>query len=257
MTSAAGFEFGPDGYLYVVDFNGDKVLRYDGTDGSYVDEFMPSSSPNQPINLTFAPAQQVLVTFANGEPSGLDASITTDEDVPYTLRDTDFGFSDMLDSDGFAGVVITTAPTAGTLRNGASVLSDGDFVSAIAIAAGDLVYHPRARCQRHSLRELHLPGAGRQRRAGSRHGSDPQHHHHRRCAGLNDAPVLVPASPTLTSITEDDLTNAGDLVSDLLGSSVTDADGASSKASRSRRSPAAMAAGSTRSTAARVGARCR
>ncbi|MCG8448163.1 MAG: Ig-like domain-containing protein, partial [Pirellulales bacterium] len=42
---------------------------------------------------------------------------------------------------------------------------------------------------------------------------------------VNDAPVLDnTGSPTLTSVTEDDTTNSGDLVSAVLGSSVTDVD---------------------------------
>lgn len=41
----------------------------------------------------------------------------------------------------------------------------------------------------------------------------------------NSAPVLNPSSPSLTTITEDDLDNGGDLVSDILGASVSDADG--------------------------------
>ncbi|WNM63854.1 DUF4347 domain-containing protein [Candidatus Nitrospira neomarina] len=40
----------------------------------------------------------------------------------------------------------------------------------------------------------------------------------------NDAPVLTPASPTLTTITEDDTTNSGDLVSTIVGASITDVD---------------------------------
>jgi hypothetical protein len=41
---------------------------------------------------------------------------------------------------------------------------------------------------------------------------------------VNDAPVLTPASPTLTTITEDDTSNSGDLVSAIVGSSITDVD---------------------------------
>ncbi|MCB9775988.1 MAG: DUF4347 domain-containing protein [Nitrospiraceae bacterium] len=41
---------------------------------------------------------------------------------------------------------------------------------------------------------------------------------------VNDAPVLTSASPTLTSITEDQTNNSGDLVSAIVGSSITDVD---------------------------------
>ena len=42
---------------------------------------------------------------------------------------------------------------------------------------------------------------------------------------VNDAPVLAPASPNLTSITEDDLNNPGQTVSSFIGSTITDVDG--------------------------------
>ncbi|MCA9472514.1 MAG: DUF4347 domain-containing protein [Nitrospira sp.] len=40
----------------------------------------------------------------------------------------------------------------------------------------------------------------------------------------NNAPVLTPASPTLTSITEDDTNNSGDLISAIVTTDITDAD---------------------------------
>ncbi len=41
----------------------------------------------------------------------------------------------------------------------------------------------------------------------------------------NTAPALNPVSPSLTSVTEDDISNAGDFVLDIVGGSVSDADG--------------------------------
>ena len=42
--------------------------------------------------------------------------------------------------------------------------------------------------------------------------------------GINDAPVLAPVTPNFTTITEDDINNGGELVSTLVGTSITDAD---------------------------------
>ena len=42
--------------------------------------------------------------------------------------------------------------------------------------------------------------------------------------GVNDAPVLTPIAPSLTSLTEDDTGNSGDLVSAIVGSSISDVD---------------------------------
>jgi uncharacterized repeat protein (TIGR01451 family) len=41
---------------------------------------------------------------------------------------------------------------------------------------------------------------------------------------VNDAPVLAPSGPGMTAITEDDTTNGGDLVSTIVGDSITDVD---------------------------------
>jgi uncharacterized delta-60 repeat protein len=41
---------------------------------------------------------------------------------------------------------------------------------------------------------------------------------------VNDAPVLTPRAPTLVSITEDDINNAGQTVASILGNSLTDVD---------------------------------
>ncbi|MET0333980.1 MAG: hypothetical protein ABW190_06890, partial [Rhizobacter sp.] len=46
-------------------------------------------------------------------------------------------------------------------------------------------------------------------------------------ASVNDAPVLADGDVTLTTVTEDDTTNAGTLISTLLGSTVTDVDSGS------------------------------
>ncbi|MFG6456458.1 DUF4347 domain-containing protein [Pelomonas nitida] len=41
---------------------------------------------------------------------------------------------------------------------------------------------------------------------------------------VNDAPVLTPASPTLTGLTDSDINNAGQTVASIIGSSITDVD---------------------------------
>src|SRR5207245_1109844 len=41
---------------------------------------------------------------------------------------------------------------------------------------------------------------------------------------VNDAPVLTPALPTLSAITEDQTTNGGEMVATLLGTGISDVD---------------------------------
>src|SRR5205085_889130 len=64
------------------------------------------------------------------------------EDSPRTLTESDFFFSDPVDGNAFAGVIVTTGATNGMLTlNGVSV-ADGTLVSAAEIAAGHLVFAP-------------------------------------------------------------------------------------------------------------------
>ncbi|WP_447932205.1 Ig-like domain-containing protein [Sphingopyxis fribergensis] len=84
------------------------------------------------------------VTPVNDAPSGGDAVLAAVEDTPYTLTAANFGFSDPVEGNAFAGVVITTLPANGTmLLNGASVTA-GTFVTAAQIAAGQLTWQAAA-----------------------------------------------------------------------------------------------------------------
>jgi WD40 repeat protein len=85
----SGLVFGPDGNLYVsqhdTDASGDHagmVLRYDGTTGAFVDQFVPvgTAGLSGPIGVGFLPfgdflvtsaaTNQVLLFSANGQPAG-------------------------------------------------------------------------------------------------------------------------------------------------------------------------------------------
>jgi hypothetical protein len=44
LVAPTGAVFGPDGNLYVADFVGDDVLRYDGTTGAFIDTFVPAGT---------------------------------------------------------------------------------------------------------------------------------------------------------------------------------------------------------------------
>ncbi|MEM6811121.1 MAG: cadherin-like domain-containing protein [Pseudomonadota bacterium] len=70
------------------------------------------------------------VTPVNDEPSGIDVTLGTAEDTPFTLNAADFGFSDVIDtpSDNFLSVIITTLPAVGTLE-----------LSGVAVTAGQEV----------------------------------------------------------------------------------------------------------------------
>ena len=162
------------------------------------------------------------VTAVNQPPSGTDGIVTTGEDQPYTFVEADFGFSDP-DADGFAGIVITMVPGAGTLRNGATVLANGAFVSGADITAGNLVFTP-------GPDESGIPYTTLTFQVQDDSGlvgldTDPTPNTLTiRVNPLNDAPDLTPAAPSLPPLSEDDVANGGELVSNLLAGSVTDAD---------------------------------
>ncbi len=57
MDDPAGLTFGPDGHLYVSSYETDSVLRYNGTTGAFIDEFVAAGSGGlkSPTGLTFGP----------------------------------------------------------------------------------------------------------------------------------------------------------------------------------------------------------
>lgn len=77
----------------------------------------------------------------NDAPAGADKSIIASEDDPYVFTANDFGFSDPVEGDDFAGVVLTTLPAEGDLRlNGVNITVAGTFITATDIEAGLLTF---------------------------------------------------------------------------------------------------------------------
>ncbi|MCP5016988.1 MAG: hypothetical protein GY938_17230, partial [Ketobacter sp.] len=79
--------------------------------------------------------------------------MSTNEDTDFVFDTADFGFSDPIDGDSLANVIITTAPANGTLYNdvnsngivdGGEALAATDVVSAADITAGQLKFKPAA-----------------------------------------------------------------------------------------------------------------
>ena len=91
---------------------------------------------------TPAPTIAVEVLAQNDAPSGTNGSATIVENSSHVFDAADFGFSDPLEGDDFAGVVITTLPGQGTLLLNGVAVTAGQFVTAADIAGGLLTYEP-------------------------------------------------------------------------------------------------------------------
>src|SRR5207248_9067078 len=84
----------------------------------------------------------VNVTSINDAPAGANKTVTTLEDTAYVFATADFGFSDLHDSpaNSLKMVEITTLPAAGTLKDGASAVTAGQFVPVADISGGQLKF---------------------------------------------------------------------------------------------------------------------
>ena len=87
-------------------------------------------------------AMTIDVTAVNDAPDGSDNTVTVLEDTGYTFSVGDFGFSDTLDNDAFAGVKITTLPGLGSLTLNGVAVTSGDFINVTDITSDLFVFTP-------------------------------------------------------------------------------------------------------------------
>ena len=108
-----------------------------------------SDNPNTtPRTVTFtvdngvaAPAsdtRDITVTAINDPPTGVNKTVTTPEDTPFTFGTIDFGFSDPIDASSHTllAVRITTLPAADSLTNNGVAVSAGQLIPVADITAG-------------------------------------------------------------------------------------------------------------------------
>ena len=94
-----------------------------------------------------ARTMSINVTPVNDPPSGADKTVTVNEDTAYTLRVSDFDFNDAddlsppssLPPDTFLNVMVTAAPTNGTLRIDGAAIKTFPATIAISDFPGNLV----------------------------------------------------------------------------------------------------------------------
>jgi hypothetical protein len=89
---------------------------------------------------------KINITPINHAPTGEDRSIVLNEDSSKALSVADFGFRDASDTtaNGLKNVIITTLPTAGTLKLNNSDVTANQVIAVVDINAGNLKFTPAA-----------------------------------------------------------------------------------------------------------------
>ncbi|MFO1321697.1 MAG: DUF4347 domain-containing protein [Burkholderiales bacterium] len=96
--------------------------------------------------LTDSDSVSITVTAVNDAPTGADRTIATAEDTAVVLSLSDFALTDASDSpaDTLLGILVGTAPVAGSLTLSGTAVTGGQFISASDIASGALRFAPAA-----------------------------------------------------------------------------------------------------------------
>ena len=113
--------------------------------GAAINAFTAVALDNNGAESSIARQAQINIVAVNDAPSGTNNTISLNEDSNYTFVAGDFGFSDPVEGDAFSGVVITVAPTTGSLSlTGSGVVTNGQLIGIADINAGKLVFTPVA-----------------------------------------------------------------------------------------------------------------
>jgi large repetitive protein len=86
--------------------------------------------------------RSIVVLPVNDMPAGADKTFTIVEDATRTFTAGDFTFTDTIDSHQFNGIVVSTLPTAGTMRLNGVAVTAGQFITELDITNGLLTYSP-------------------------------------------------------------------------------------------------------------------
>ena len=136
----------------------DVVSLADFTNGRLVFTPLANQSGNDYATFTFQVADDetpnaystdytmtVDVDAVNDAPLSADREVSVDEDDTYDFLVADFAFSDAADGDTFAGVIITSLPTQGTLSYNGTAVSAVNVTNETAFADRTLFsYEPVA-----------------------------------------------------------------------------------------------------------------
>lgn len=181
----------------------------------------------------------ISVTGVNDAPEGADNTVTTAEDTDYTFARGDFGFTDV--DSTMQGVRIASLPSLGTLFLDANedgivdsgeVVNVGDIISEGNIDAGRLKFRPAADGNGSPYTSFTFQVRDGDGTANGGVNLDPTPNTMTvNITAVNDAPVLDNSgAPLLPTITEDETSNSGMTVANLLATGaasnpISDAEG--------------------------------
>jgi hypothetical protein len=92
--------------------------------------------------LTYDQIFTINLTNVNEAPTGVDGSITINEDTSHALTTANFGFSDVDAGDSLSAVRIDSLPGVGTLTLSGVNVTAGQVIAVSEITAGNLVFTP-------------------------------------------------------------------------------------------------------------------
>ncbi len=96
----------------------------------------------------------VNVLPVNNAPAGIDSTVSLLEDTPFTLQNSDFGFSDTIDGNEILAVQVNTLPLNGMLELNGNRVSTAEIVSAEDINSGYLQYIPPPQIHGHDIDQV-------------------------------------------------------------------------------------------------------
>jgi VCBS repeat-containing protein len=178
-------------------------------------------------NLSATATSTINVTAINDAPTAADASITISEDTSKVFAAADFGFSDVDGS--LSNVIVTTLPSAGSLKLDGTTVTANQSISKADIDANKLVFTPVANAHSNGGTYATI-GFKVQDNGDTANGgvntSATANTLTIKVAAVNDAPVLADTTLTFSAVLQaaSAPTGAvGSLVSSLVGG-ITDVD---------------------------------
>ncbi|MEZ6035660.1 MAG: cadherin-like domain-containing protein [Planctomycetaceae bacterium] len=141
LSGAAGMDFGADGNLYVASSGTGKVLRFDGTTGAFIDEFI-STGLSFPLGLTFGPDGDLYVASQGSQGVLKFDSVTGVLDASFnapstgSTEDITFGPDGNLYVSSISDGVVRLNGTTGAFIDNFVALGTGGLTSAAGVTFG-------------------------------------------------------------------------------------------------------------------------